>query len=117
VVGLLVLGFEQPMVHAFVVCSEVFNSPQQCFCSLDYLGRAMGHVACKLQQNTRSPACVVVPAKYDAPSLQLAINTIPSLHPGKFGSLKARGLRLGSNPKPRSRFSAIFHGKNLSCRK
>jgi hypothetical protein len=39
----------------------------------------MGHVACKLQQNTRSIACVVVLLKYDAPLLQLAINTLPSL--------------------------------------
>lgn len=51
----------------------------------------MGHVACKLQQNTRSLAYVVVLVKYDAPSLQLAINTLPSLHPGKFCRLKARG--------------------------
>ena len=57
---------------------------------LDYLGRATGHVACKLQQNTRSLAFVVAPAQYDAPLLQLAINTLPSLHPGKCCGLKTR---------------------------
>jgi hypothetical protein len=39
----------------------------------------MGHVACKLQQNTRSIACVAIPLKHDAPLLQLAIDTLPSL--------------------------------------
>jgi hypothetical protein len=33
----------------------------------------------KLQQNTRSIACVAALAKYDAPLLQLAIDTLPSL--------------------------------------
>jgi hypothetical protein len=32
-----------------------------------------------LQQNTRSIACVAIPLKYDAPLLQLAIDTLPSL--------------------------------------